>query len=159
MTRSPAWGGQELPDTEFRPNRQGETLVSKNQTILVVDAADDTREVLETVLGRRGVRTYHARRVRDGAAMADRIRPDLIVLDLELPEADADTLRTRGDAQRTDVGAPVVMLGSMRRNGNGGSSHEFIRKPYDYGPLVRRIEELLVAADPTGASGDPSFSG
>ena len=36
-----------------------------------------------------------------------------------------------------------VLLGSLRRQGNGLPGGEFVAKPYHYGLLIRKIEELL----------------
>jgi hypothetical protein len=35
------------------------------------------------------------------------------------------------------------LLGKTRRNPPGASRGEFFAKPYHYGPLIRRIEEIL----------------
>ncbi len=127
--------------------------MSKDQTVLVVDKSAETHEVLETVLARRGVRTYYARRVQEGLALADRLHPDLIVLDLELDEAGPEAIRAPFATQSRQNETPLVMLGTLRRGEGASSLGEFVRKPYDYGPLVRKIEELLVATDSAGTSG------
>ena len=75
--------------------------------------------------------------------MARRHHPDLIVLDLEEAGADTDALSAPfAEHSRSDT-APLVLLGSIRR-GKPSTAGEFVAKPYHYGPLVRRIEELLV---------------
>lgn len=123
--------------------------MTKNQCVLIVDRSPETREVLETALARRGVQTYFARRARHGLELAQRIRPDLIVLDLELDQADPDAACTPFARQSRQNQTPLVVLGSARRAPADSSLGEFIRKPYDYGPLVRKIEELLARAEPS----------
>ena len=120
--------------------------MSENPCVLVVDGSDETHEVLETALARRGVRTYYARRFRDGVELAGQLHPDLIVLDLEMDQADPEAIHApRGP--NTEM--PLVLLGTVRQAGGPAFRREFVRKPYDYGPLVRKIEELLVdAAEP-----------
>ncbi len=51
--------------------------------VLIVDRSEETREVLQTVLERRGVRTLAASKAEAGLELAERHHPDLIVLDLE----------------------------------------------------------------------------
>jgi len=115
--------------------------VSENQCVLVVDGSEETHEVLETALARRGVQTYYARRFRDGVELAGQLHPDLIVLDLELDQADPAGIQSPSSPNHETA---MVLLGTVRQAGAAGSSGEFVRKPYDYGPLVRKIEELLV---------------
>jgi two-component system response regulator AdeR len=124
-------------------------------SVLIVDSSDDTREVLQTALQHRGCRTYTAGRAQAGLELARRYRPDLIVLDLELDESGGDELSGRFAEQSRTYGIPLVMLGSIRERLGGRRPHaagasptslpegELVPKPYHYGPLVRRIEELL----------------
>jgi CheY-like chemotaxis protein len=124
-------------------------------SVLIVDHSDDTREVLQTALERRGCRTLTAGQAQAGLDLARRHRPDLIVLDLELDESGADDFPARFAEQSRIYGSPLVMLGSVRDQPGGrcpGSvgarrtalpEGELVPKPYHYGPLIRRIEELL----------------
>lgn len=113
------------------------------KTVLIVDDSEETREVLQTALQRRGMRTFSASRVKPGLELARRCCPDLIVLDLELADADlqdpAGPFARRSGAHAT----PLVMLGSIRRPREGLPEGEFVAKPYHYGPLIRKIEQLL----------------
>ncbi len=121
--------------------------MTRDQRVLVVDRSKETHEVLETALARRGVRTYYARRVQRGLELAEQVQPDLIVLDLELENADPEAIHTPFAARSRQNETPLVVLGGARRPQGTSSLGEFIRKPYDYGPLVRKIEELLVGVD------------
>ena len=121
--------------------------MTRDQRVLVVDRSKETHEVLETALARRGVRTYYACRVQHGLQLAEQVQPDLIVLDLELEGADPAAVHTPFADRSRQNETPLVVLGSARRAEGSPSLGEFVRKPYDYGPLVRKIEELLVGAD------------
>jgi DNA-binding response OmpR family regulator len=112
------------------------------QSVLIVDSSAESREVLQTALERRGLRILSADRAQKGLELAREHHPDLIVLDLEL---DADGLESLSDPfaeQSREDRAPLVLLGNLRRR-TPPSGGEFVRKPYHYGPLVRKIEELL----------------
>jgi len=115
------------------------------RSVLIVDRSEETREVLTTALERRGVRILSASRPQRGLQLAREYRPDLIVLDLEAED---------GEAEAEEVCAPfaeelradqttLVVLGSVRRDCPHPPAGEFIPKPYHYGPLIHRIEELL----------------
>jgi len=118
-------------------------------SVLIVDHSDDTREVLQTALQRRGCRTLTAGQAQAGLELARRHRPDLIVLDLELDESGADDFPARFAEQSRTQGTPLVMLGGVRRHPTilrmvpDLPEGELVPKPYHYGPLIRRIEELL----------------
>jgi len=113
------------------------------RSVLIVDSSEETREVLQTALQRRGMQTFSASRAQAGLELARRHHPDLIVLDLELDESAADELSAPfAEHSRVDH-TSLVMLGSVCRSRAGSAREEFVAKPYHYGPLIRRIEELL----------------
>ena len=115
-------------------------------TVLIVDRSEETREVLETALEKRGIRTLSAARVHRGAEMARSQQPDLIVLDMELERSSPDVLCSKF-RQPSDSEQPrMVFLGSLTKQRTVPEG-EIVSKPYHYGALIRRIEEILVAVD------------
>jgi len=117
--------------------------LDRQRSVLIVDHSEETREVLQTALQRRGLQTFSASRAGPGLELARRHHPDLIVLDLELDQANPEDLSAPfAEQSRTDHTA-LVMLGTVRRDRAGMPEGEFVAKPYHYGPLIRRIEELL----------------
>ena len=119
--------------------------MGRQPSVLIVDRSEETREVLTTALGRRGLRTLATGRVRRGRQLARLHRPDLIVLDLELAGPAPEQSWARFAQESSEAGTPLVLLGSCRRLAEV-SVGEFVVKPYHYGPLIRRIEEMLSAA-------------
>ncbi len=114
------------------------------RSVLIVDASDETRVVLQTALERRGVRTMAASQAKQGLALAQRHHPDLIVLDLEIdPSGPEEVAAPFAEQSRTDH-ACLVLLGSVRRR-QPLARGEYVAKPYHYAPLIRRIEEILSA--------------
>ena len=125
-----------LPDAT-----EGVTL-DNQRSVLIVDSSEETREVLQTALERHGVRTFSTGRARQGIELARLHRPDLIVLDLELDASSPENLSAPFAEQSEATHAPLVLLGSVSRE-RPLPAGEFVAKPYHYGPLIRRIEELL----------------
>jgi CheY-like chemotaxis protein len=122
------------------------------RSVLIVDRSEETREVLQTVLERRGVRTLSASRAEKGLELARRHRPDLVVLDLEMDDMPAEqfsgaggmpALQDANEAPAPEYQPQFVLLGSLRRQGNDLPGSQFVAKPYEYGLLIRKIEELL----------------
>jgi len=134
--------------TEPRPvPRREDAILAFPQSVLIVDRSEENREVLEIALRRRGLRTWAAGRLKAGLELAGRHRPDLVVLDLETVDAadgDAPALLSERGCRPA---APVVVLGTCRRPAGPRPGGEFVAKPYHYGPLIRKIEQLLDAAE------------
>jgi DNA-binding response OmpR family regulator len=115
------------------------------RSVLIVDQSEETREVLQTALERRGVQTLATGRARKGLELARQHQPDLVVLDLEVDDMPAQdfAISAMGEGQEGQHEPRFVLLGSLRRQGSQVPGGEFVAKPYHYGLLLRRIEELL----------------
>ena len=110
------------------------------RSVLIVDHSEETREVLQTVLERHGVRTLTTDRAATGAELVRQHHPNLVVLDLEIEDLTAGEFLERPEHAEQPQ---LVLLGSLRRQGDRLPDGEFVAKPYHYGLLIRRIEELL----------------
>jgi CheY-like chemotaxis protein len=116
------------------------------RSVLIVDGSQENREVLETALERRGCKTMSAGRAERGLQLAQEHHPDVIVLDLELCDTSPEDLCAPFRGKEATEAPHLVVLGSVRSFQKGVSDGEFVAKPYHYGPLIRKIEELLDAA-------------
>ncbi|NEP00929.1 MAG: response regulator [Symploca sp. SIO2E9] len=78
------------PDERLLFQALAKALASKNQTIKVLIVEDDLdlAQVLMTGFRRYGIETYHAQTGREAIDCSQRIIPDLLVLDLVVPEWD-----------------------------------------------------------------------
>jgi CheY-like chemotaxis protein len=113
---------------------------------LIVDESAESREVLRTLLERYGATTIEAQRPEQAVQLANLHRPHLIVLDAESDHSTrgAATDRLRAAACRIDT--PVVILGTLSHGRGKIPAGQFVAKPYHYGQLLRKIEDLLAAA-------------
>jgi CheY-like chemotaxis protein len=121
------------------------SALNGQRSVVIVDQSEETREVLQTALARRGVRTLATGRAAEGMELVRRHQPDLVVLDLEVEDMPAEGFGDCGAAETPSLrgGPRYVLLGSLRRQGSLAPGGEFVAKPYHYGLLMRRIEELL----------------
>ena len=77
--------------------------MDSRRSVLIVDASDETRVVLQTALEHRGVRTMAASQAKQGLALAQEHHPDLIVLDLEIDSCGPDEVAAPfAEQSRTD---------------------------------------------------------
>jgi len=121
-------------------------ILIQERSVLIVDRSEETREVLKTALERRGVRTFSASRAERGIELAREYQPDLIVLDLEVDGSAADEVCAPFAEHAQGHHTPMVILGNLQcatAGSEAGQAGEVVSKPYHYGPLIRKIEELL----------------
>ena len=79
------------------------------QTVLIVDDEPPIRRLLRTSLGVQGYRTLEAATAADALARIAADRPDVVILDLGLPDRDGlEVIR----AVRTGNAVPIVVLTS-----------------------------------------------
>jgi len=119
--------------------------LSHSTQVLIVDESDESRDILRTLLARGGADTLEATRPDQAAELIDRQRPDLILFD-----ADCDHSSCGGPTESLKAAAnrnhtPIVFLGTVGNRQKKATSTQIISKPYHYGPLIRKIEELLAA--------------
>jgi len=114
-------------------------------TVLVVDDERRIAEIARDYLRHAGFEVILAADGRDALARARADRPDLVVLDLGLPEIDgldvAKTLRRESDV-------PIIMLTarvdeSDRLIGLGVGADDYISKPFSPRELVARVQAVL----------------
>ena len=116
-----------------------------NELILVVD--DEQRIVRQArdYLEHAGFRVLEANDGKDALAMARQARPDLIVLDLNLPGMDGlDVCRTL----RRESDVPIIMLTARaeetdRLIGLELGADDYITKPFSPRELVARVRVIL----------------
>jgi CheY-like chemotaxis protein len=94
------------------------------------------------VLERRGVQILEATDARQGLEIVRQQRPEVVVLDLEAATADDALVRAAFESELADHRAELVILGNLRRS-DVTSDQCLVRKPYHYGPLIRKIEQLI----------------
>lgn len=89
------------------------TTVNTQKTILVVEDEKSLRDAIVDVLGRRGFVVIEAKNGKEGVALALAEHPDLILLDLIMPEMDGRTAlkKIRADAWGRTV--PIIILTNL----------------------------------------------
>ena len=133
------------------PGRSPEGGVSP--LVLVVDDDDGIAGVVSRFLRENGLRTVHARDARATRDCLERMFPDLVLLDLGLPDEDGLGL-LRHLEQRGGPPAIVVsgrVAASERVLGLELGAHDYIAKPFDLHELLARVRGVLRRHTPAGA--------
>ena len=117
--------------------------------VLVVEDDADTRELVATVLGQAGAAIFTASNARDGIAMASRVRPDVLVCDLAMPDLDGLTLvrKVKAWAAEAGVALPALALTADARaedrdQAPGVGYDLYLTKPVEPSELVRAVAGL-----------------
>jgi DNA-binding response OmpR family regulator len=136
---------------------------STDTTILVVEDDAATRTFLADNLTADGFELLVAEEVRDALRLLEYKHPDLVVLDLGLPDGSGlDVLdrirRADGVASRIDPNTPVLVLSGRageldRIRGFERGADDYVAKPYSYPELLGRVQAILRRAHGRRASG------
>ncbi len=119
--------------------------MSDAQRIVVIDDEESVRDVVKAYLEKDGYVVFTAANGRDGLTLAEKKNPDLIVLDLMLPDISGEQIceEVRG---RSDV--PIVMLTAKageeeRIAGLVSGADDYLVKPFSPRELVARVRAVL----------------
>jgi len=118
------------------------------KTILIIDDDVDQAEVLTYRLNQHGFSTRTAGTGEEGVKLAQQYSPDLILLDVRLPDANGiDLCHAIGDDPST-WSIPVIIVSGMEsagvvRNARTAGARFYLKKPYDPNALLILIENAL----------------
>lgn len=111
--------------------------------VVIVDESAECREVLHTLLESRGVSSIEVSGAREGLEIIRRLRPEVVVLDLDAEAADDEGVRDALESVAREQDTALVVLGESRRYLDALPDGQVLAKPYHYAPLIRTIERLL----------------
>jgi DNA-binding response OmpR family regulator len=120
-------------------------MIEMTKYILLVDDDALMRRSLGFNLDQAGFRVASAASAEDGLAIAQRDKPDLVLLDINLPKMDGlDALKRF----REGLGIPVIFLTARRREldeilGLELGADDYVTKPFDFDVLLAHIKAVL----------------
>jgi two-component system, cell cycle response regulator DivK len=115
-----------------------------DELVLIVDDDERNAKLARDVLERAGMRTLSAATGSEGLELARRHRPDVVLMDLRLPDIDgADAARLLRADTRTAL-IPVVALSALRHEEATAWLDEagfagYVEKPIDVGALPGQV--------------------
>jgi DNA-binding response OmpR family regulator len=120
-----------------------------SKTILVVDDAESLRTMVKSYLTQEGYRVVTAANGREALFVARQERPDLILLDLMMPEMGGFEFIT---AHNRDGDAPVIILTAKIEEsdkvlGLELGADDYLTKPFSLRELTARIRAVLRRAE------------
>jgi two-component system, OmpR family, alkaline phosphatase synthesis response regulator PhoP len=125
--------------------------------ILVVDDEANIARIIEMNLVREGYEVTKASNGVDGLAAARGNAPDLVLLDVQMPQMDGLEMLTKmkEDAALADI--PVIMLTAQSARedlakGLDAGAEYYVTKPIDPAQLLGMIERFFADRGPTSAA-------
>jgi two-component system cell cycle response regulator DivK len=116
--------------------------------ILVVEDQEDLRAILRDLLTGSGYDVAEAADGRDGVAKARAERPDLILMDIQLPVLNGYEATRQIKADPNLEATPIIAVSSYAMKGDeekarASGCDRYVTKPYGPMHLLRVIQELL----------------
>ncbi len=118
------------------------------ESILIIDDEEDIRELLSYNLGKEGYKVYTAPNGPEGIKIAKKHIPDLILLDVMMPEMDGIEVceRLRSDDKTQDITICFLTARSEDYSQIAGleaGADDYVAKPIKPKVLISRIKALL----------------
>jgi two-component system OmpR family response regulator len=132
------------------------SMAGRQPHVLVVDDEEHITELVAMGLGYNG---FDVERVASGRAALDAIerrRPDLIVLDVMLPDLDGfEVARRLRSSEGAGTGVPIIFLTARdatadKVQGLRLGSDDYVTKPFSIEELIERVKAVLRRAGRTG---------
>ena len=116
--------------------------------ILVVEDNEKNMYLIAFILEKMGHRVLRAVTGEDGVEIAVRERPDLILMDIQLPGIDGFEATRRIRASAAAGGIPIVAVTSLAMTGDrerllAAGCNGYIEKPIDPGTIMAQIAGFL----------------
>jgi DNA-binding response OmpR family regulator len=131
----------------------------QNKRILIVDDQRDICAMLEQVLGPAGYDTTSVNTGKEAIASVLDDAPDLILLDVSMPDMDGYAVATMIKADPATASIPIIMVSAQvgrgaRVVGLGTGAEDYLTKPVDTAELVLKVRNLLRLRKHAGANGN-----
>ena len=116
--------------------------------ILVVEDTEDNRQIIRDLLTSVGYEIIEAEDGETGVAMAGQHRPDLILMDIQLPTLDGYEATRRIKADPALAQIPVIAVTSYALSGDEAKTRAagcdgYVAKPFSPRQLLAKVREFL----------------
>jgi len=145
-----AMGKEELIKKAQEDLNGGKNSIAPQKVLLIIDDEEDLASMLSFRLNNVGFDTITANSGDDGIKLAKKNKPDLILLDLMMPEVDGFEVSRRLKLGSVTKHIPIVVFSALGNKNTKESIEKlgaagFIEKPFEPELLISKINELLEA--------------
>ena len=116
--------------------------------ILVVEDQDDNRQIIRDLLSAKGYELIEATTGEEGLNLATTGKPDLILMDIQLPGMDGYEVTRRIKANPELNAIPIIVVTSYALSGDDKKAFDagcngYVTKPFSPRVLLAKIREFL----------------
>ena len=124
----------------------------EEKTILIVDDEEDIRINLETALCAEGYKTILAASGEEALRLAHSMEPDVLLLDIMMPDMDGYELCRKLKAGGSAKGAMIVFASALRKTRNkveglDMGADDYVTKPFNMPELLAKLRALFRARE------------
>ncbi len=123
-------------------------MAAKKTTLLIIEDDVDVAEMLSAYFDVQGYKVITANWGEDGVRICQSSLPNLVILDIRLPDIDGFDVARRLRASRTTQEIPIIFLTEKRGRedrlkGLSMEAEDYITKPFDIQELRLRVKNAL----------------
>ena len=128
--------------------RKSPGLLRRTRNILLIDDDLSTREAMKYLLEKNGFHVEFAGDGRSAIAEAQRLRPDLILLDIMLPDTSGYDIARTLKGQKRLKHTPIIALTARtmpedRDRARKAGCDDFLTKPFDWDDFLQVVEKYI----------------
>lgn len=125
--------------------------------VLVVEDIPAQQELISRYLTIKGYRSIFADNGEDAVIKAKRYKPNIIILDLYLPDVDGIKVCEVLKSDKITSKIPIIMVTARKStadiiNGLQVGADDYVIKPYNYQELLARIEAIIRRSENNGST-------
>ena len=119
-----------------------------SKTILVVEDTEDNRRILRDLLSAAGYNMIEAYDGAEGVAKASEHKPDLILMDVQMPVMDGYEATRRIKADPALKTIPVIAVTSYALSGDEDKARKagcdgYVAKPFSPRQMLAKVREII----------------
>ena len=119
-----------------------------SKKILIIEDTEDNRQILRDLLGMAGYTMVEAHDGAEGVAQAAEHKPDLILMDIQMPVMDGYEATRLIKADPALKSIPVIAVTSYALSGDEEKAREagcdgYIAKPFSPRQMLAKVREIL----------------
>ncbi len=135
----------------YMPDQENGQISADRPAVLVIDDEKAYTKVMAMVLGEYGFDSFPANSAEDAWELLDRITPDLVLLDVMMPEIDGITFLGEFHADAELRAIPVLVVTAYtetREKAMSAGASGYLKKPFSAQQLRDSIGEFLSVENP-----------
>jgi two-component system, cell cycle response regulator DivK len=119
-----------------------------SKRILIVEDQEDNRRILRDLLTNAGFKLIEATTGKEGVRLAELSRPDLILMDVQMPVLDGHEAMQRIKAQPELRSIPIIVVTSYALSGDeakaiAAGADAYVAKPFSPRAMLATIRRFL----------------